>query len=66
MKTIKKMMLGLACSSSILLMSCGGPSACDCKDNALKGIEADYSLAKDCVENFGDGKKMLEAIKDCK
>mgnify|MGYP006152914553 CR=1 FL=1 len=42
-------------SVSLFLVSCGGPSACDCNENARKwGIGGNVTMTQDCVEKYKD------------
>lgn len=65
---MKKVLLGMMFGGIVLLTSCGGPSACDCVDNAKKGADADMSVAKNCLDKYGnemDGEKFMEELKEC-
>ena len=60
-----------AVSAVFLLNSCSGASACDCKDNDLKGEAADTEKQKKCKEaenNMTAEQKaeFIESYRNCK
>lgn len=60
-----------AISAVLILNSCGGASACDCKSNDLKGEAADKEMQKKCKEaenNMTADQKaeFIASYKDCK
>ena len=77
---MKKMMFSLVAVAALALVSCGskdaenkegGPSVCDCVENAKKGDKADKDVAEKCekmVEGKSDDekKKIMEEAAKCK
>ena len=66
----------LVCAIGAFLLSCGGPDACDCIDNAMNVMDPskfDKDLQKEC-EDYAEGlsdddkkeraKEMLGCLKD--
>jgi hypothetical protein len=68
---MKKIMFSLVAVAALTLVSCGGPSVCDCVENAKKGDKADKDVAEKC-EKMVDGKsdeekkKLEEEAAKCK
>jgi len=54
MKILYKKSFYLSICSVIItiLYSCGGPSACDCRENNLLGAKADSTVSADCDAAF--------------
>jgi len=68
---MKKIMFSLVAVAALTLVSCGGPSVCDCVENAKKGDKADKDVTEKCLkmtEGKSDEeiKKMDEEADKCK
>ncbi len=68
---MKKIMFSLVAVAALTLVSCGGPSVCDCVENAKKGDKADKDVVEKCMKMV-DGKsdeekkKLEEEAAKCK
>ena len=68
---MKKIMFSLVAVAALTLVSCGGPSVCDCVSEAKKGDKADKDMIEKC-KKLEDGKsdeekkKMMEEAAKCK
>ena len=73
MKILYKKSFYLSIFSVIIaiLYSCGGPSACDCRENDLLGAKADSTVSADCDAAFeelsrDDQNEFKKEYKACK
>lgn len=65
------MMFSLVAVATLTLVSCGGPSVCDCVSEGKKGDKADKAIMEKC-KKMGEGKskeemqKLMEEAAKCK
>lgn len=50
----KSFYLSVCSMITVILYSCGAPSACDCRENDLLGAKADSTVSADCDAAFED------------
>ena len=67
----KSFYLSICSVITAILCSCGGPSACDCRENDLLGAKADSTVSADCDAAFeelsrDDQNEFKKEYKACK
>jgi hypothetical protein len=67
----KSFYLSICSVITAILYSCGGPSACDCRENDLLGAKADSTVSADCDAGFeelsrDDQNEFKKEYKACK